>query len=173
MRWMILDAKLLFDQHRDARCRPDGPAKPIVLSSFCQQVGQLGTLLLSQFRWWTGRWLVAQRIRTILLGSAHPLAHRAFGHPESTSDVFLFPVLLIEFPGPQSSSFAPVFRKWFFLTHASLHRLVSSTTLDPHAEVNKHLHRMKAVPFQNSFSSEANSPLFLYLRMHCRYPFVR
>ena len=136
MRWMIPDTKLLLDQHRHPSRGPDLAAKPVVLGSFGQQVGQLGTLLLSQFRLWTGRWLVAQRIRTIFLGSAHPLAHRAFGHPESNSDVFLFPVLLIELRGPQSSSFAPVFRKWFFLTHASLHRLVSPTTLDPYAEVN-------------------------------------
>ena len=119
MRWMIADAKVLLDQHCYPSRGPDLAAKPVVLGSFGQQVGQLHTLLLSQFRLGTGRRLVAQRIRTIFLGSAHPLTHRAFGHPEGLRDVFLFPFLLIQLPGTQSAAFAPVFRKWFFLVHTS------------------------------------------------------
>ncbi len=136
MRWMIPDTKLLLDQHRHPSRGPDLAAKPVVLGSFGQQVGQLGTLLLSQFRLWTGRWLVAQRIRTIFLGSAHPLTHRAFGHPEGLRDVFLSPALLIQLPGTQAAAFAPVFGKGFFLAHTPFHRLAWFTTLDFHDEID-------------------------------------
>ncbi len=115
MGWMIPDAKLLLDQHRYPSRGPHFAAKPIVLGSFGQQVGQLGTLFLSQFRLGTGRWLVAQRTRTGLLGAVHPLTHRAFGHPEGLRNVFLFPALLIQLPGTQSATLTPVFREWFFL----------------------------------------------------------
>jgi hypothetical protein len=119
MGWMIPDAKLLFDQHRHPRCGPDLAAKPIVLGSFGQQVGQLSSLFLRQFGLRTGRRLVAQRTRTGFLGSVHPLTHRAFGHPEGLGDVFLVPALLIQLPGTQSATLTPVFREWFFFVHTS------------------------------------------------------
>ncbi len=136
MGWMIPDAKLLLDQHRYPSRGPHFAAKPIVLGSFGQQVGHLGTLFLSQFRLGTGRWLVAQRTRTIFLGSAHPLTHRTFGHAEGLRDVFLFPALLIQLPGTQAAAFAPVFGKGFFLAHTPFHRLAWFTTLDFHDEID-------------------------------------
>jgi hypothetical protein len=137
MGWMIPDAKLLLDQHRYPSRGPHFAAKPIVLGSFGQQVGQLGTLFLSQFRLGTGRWLVAQRTRTIFLGSAHPLTHRTFAHAEGLRDVFLFPALLIQLPGTQSATLAPVFGKGFFLTHTPFHRLAWFTPLGFHDEINR------------------------------------
>ncbi len=139
MGWMIPDAKLLLDQHRHPSRGPDLAAKPVVLGSFGQQVGQLGTLFLSQFRLRAGRRLVAQRIRTIFLGSTHPLTHCAFGHAQGFRNVFLFPALLIQLPGAQSATLAPVFGKEFFLAHTSFHRFAWFTTLGFHDEVNKSL----------------------------------
>lgn len=71
-----------------------------------------------------------------LLLAAHPLTHHAFGDFQGLGDFFLFPALLVQLPGTQSSAFAPIFRKEFFLAHTSFDRLAKFITLDPHAEVN-------------------------------------
>jgi hypothetical protein len=136
MRWMIPGSKLLLDQHSHPHRGLDLAVKPRMLGSFSQQVRQPGSLFLSQFGWWTRRRVVAQRIRTIFLRSAHPLTHHAFGDFQGLGDFFLFPALLVQLPGTQSSAFAPIFRKEFFLAHTSFHRLAKFITLDPHAEVN-------------------------------------
>ncbi len=70
------------------------------------------------------------------LGFFDPLTHGSFGHAEGGSSVFLFPPLFIQLLAAQSSAFAPIFRKRFFLAHTSFHRLTSFTALGPHAEVS-------------------------------------
>ncbi|EFH88719.1 hypothetical protein [Ktedonobacter racemifer] len=136
MGWMPPDAKLLLDQHCYPSSGPGLAAKPIVLGSFGQQAWHMGALFLSQF--WLGGWRrpVAQRIRTIFLRSTHLLTYRALSDSLGLGDLFLFPALLIQLPGTQSSALAPIFRKGFFLAHASFHRLVRFFSLDPHAQVN-------------------------------------
>ncbi|GHO61546.1 hypothetical protein KSC_004380 [Ktedonobacter sp. SOSP1-52] len=52
MGWMILDAKLLLDQHCHPSRGPGLTAKSIVLRSFGQQVRQLGALFLASV--WVG-----------------------------------------------------------------------------------------------------------------------
>jgi hypothetical protein len=136
MGWMIPDAKLLLDQHCHPSRGPGFTAKSIVLGSFGQQIRQLGTLFLSQFGLGTWRRLVAQPIWTILLRPMHPLTYCTFRDSQGLGDVFLFPALLIQLPATQSSAFAPIFWKGFFLAHTSIHRPASFFTLDPHAQVN-------------------------------------
>jgi len=134
---MIPDAKLLFDQHRDTRCGPDLTAKAIMLSSFCQQVRQLGPLRLVQAMLRARGRLMTQGICSARLGFCDPLTYRSLSDSECGGDGFLFPVVLIELPGAQASIFAPVGGKKVFCVHASFHRLVCFSTLGPHAEVNK------------------------------------
>jgi hypothetical protein len=77
MRRMIRDSKLLFDQHRDTRCGPDLTAKAIVLSSFCQQLRQLGPLRLVQAMLRAWRRLMTQGICSARLGFFDPLTYRS------------------------------------------------------------------------------------------------
>src|SRR5512135_2261291 len=64
----------------------------------------------------TMRWMKSD---SKLLLAAHPLTHHAFGDFQGLGDFFLFPALLGQLPGTQSSAFAPIFRKEFFLAHTS------------------------------------------------------
>ena len=136
MGWMIPDSKLLLDQYCHSRCGPDRPAKPVVLGTFLQQIGQLGALLSRKSRLRARRRLMTQRLGSLRLGFFDPLTHGSFRHAESVSDIFLFPTLFVQLPAAQSSAFAPIFGKRFFLAHTSFHRLASFTPLGPHAEVN-------------------------------------
>ncbi len=108
---MIPDSELLLDQHCHSRCGPDRPAKPVVLGSFLQQIGQLGALFSRKSRLRARRRLMTQCLGSLRLGFFDPLTHGSFGHTEGVSDVFLFPPLFIQLPAAQSSAFAPIFRK--------------------------------------------------------------
>lgn len=127
MRGMRADTIFLLDHDRHARRRPDGSAKAKRFSSFCQQEGQVGQLLWSQFRWSTRRRVMTQGFWTLGSAFGDPLTHRSFADSQSRGDVFLFPCLLVEFPGAQASSFAPVFWKRCVFTHTSFHRVFGFT----------------------------------------------
>lgn len=65
MGWMILDSKLLLDQHCHPSRGPGFATKPVVLGSFGQQVRQLGMLFNSQFRLRTERGLVCKSFYSV------------------------------------------------------------------------------------------------------------
>src|SRR5262249_4389374 len=51
-----------------------------------------------------------------------PLTYCALAHSECSGDVFLFPSLLIQFPGTHPSSFSPILWRYRFLAHTSFDR---------------------------------------------------
>lgn len=74
---------------------PDLTPIPIRLSPWSEERRQLCHLIGRQLGGRTRRSLAAQRLDSSPTHAAHPLAHRAFGHPERDSDVLLFPALLL------------------------------------------------------------------------------
>lgn len=122
---VIAHAIFSLDQDRYARRRPDGSAKAKRFGPFCQQLRQVGQLFRSQFRGSTRRRTMTQGFWSQAFAFGDPLAHGPFGHPQSGGNIFLFPSLLVEFPGAQASSFAPIFWKRCAFSHTSFHRVFS------------------------------------------------
>lgn len=116
---MIAHPKCAFDRHRDSRRRPDLPAEAERFGSLCQQPWQLRSLLFGQFRRSSWRRLMTQRFWTLGLATAYPLADRSLRHSQGLRDLFLWPSLLIQFPGTQASAFAPIFRQRCACLHTS------------------------------------------------------
>ncbi len=119
---MIADATFLLDHRSDTGGDPDLPMEPKGFGSRRQPVWQLGQLLWRKA--WRGAWRgpVAQCLWSLAFAFGDPLAHSTFGHTQSGGHIFLFPSLLIEFPGTQASAFAPIFWKRCVFTHTSFHR---------------------------------------------------
>ena len=138
MGWMIADAKFLLDHHSDTGRDPDLASKPERFGPPCQQLRQLGQLLWRKARRGSWRRTVAQCLWSLAFAFGDPLAHRPFSHTQSDSNVFLFPSLLIQFPGAQASSFAPVFWKRCVFTHTSFHRFAELQTLGLCSEINNY-----------------------------------
>ena|SRR6266699_5244291 len=122
---MIAHAKLALDHLSNSRGGPDLPAKPERFGSSRQQFWQLSHLLWSQLRWGTRRGMVTQPFFPLCFATADPLAHRSFGDPEGSRDVFLLPSLFVQFPRAQASPFAPIFGQRCGCFHPSLYRLLS------------------------------------------------
>ena len=99
MRGMIADAIFLLDYDRHTRCRPGGSAKAKRFSPFCQQERQVGQVLRLLFRWSTWRRVMTQGFWTLGSAFGDPLTHRSFRDSQGHGDVFLFPSLLVQFPG--------------------------------------------------------------------------
>ncbi len=108
---MIAHAKCALDHLSDSRGGPDLPTEAERFRLSCQQVGQLGQLLWSQFRRSTRRGPMTQRFWALALALGDPLTDSSFGDPQGRRDVFVFPSLLMQLRGAQTSAFAPIFRK--------------------------------------------------------------
>ncbi len=124
MCWMIVDSKLLFDQPSDPRGSPDLSTKAVMLGSFRQQERQLRPVFSRQFRlsaMWNN---TTQGVSALSLCFLDPLTYSSFGHPKCFGDVFLFPALLIQLPGTQAASFAPIFGKEGKFAHTFWDRLL-------------------------------------------------
>jgi hypothetical protein len=137
MAGMIADAIFSLDHDRHSRRRPDLSAKAKRLGSPRKQAGQVGQLLRPQFWRSARRGPMAQRFCSQAFPTAYPLAHCSFGHTQSGGDVFLFPSLLLQFPGAQASPFAPVFWKRCVFAHTPLSSAVRLQTLELCSEINK------------------------------------
>ena len=106
---MIADAELAFDQHGHARARPQIATEAVRLSTGTQPLEKLALLLRREPRLPPRGFALPQRVGTATVaGAAHPLTDGARGHPEGGGDPALTPALLMEFPGPQAPSFAPI-----------------------------------------------------------------
>ncbi len=122
---MIAHAKLALDHLGDSCSGPDLPAEPERFCSPGQQFRQLRPLLWAQFRRSARRGLMAQGVFSMSFAFGDPLAHRSFGDPQGCGNIFVFPSLLVQFPGAQPSSFAPILWKWCACVHTSFYRLFS------------------------------------------------
>ncbi len=111
-----------MDEICDPLGRPDLASIAVRLSPWSEQAGGLCHLGFGQLGGLAGYSLASQRLHASLAHAAHPLAHRAFGHPKRSGNVLLFPTQLLQFPGTPSPSFSP-FEPCFLLVHAVLSHL--------------------------------------------------
>jgi hypothetical protein len=120
---MIAHAKLALDHLGHSRGGPDLPAEAERFGSLCQQSWQLRSLLFGQF--WRSSWrrLMTQRFWTLGLALGDPLANGSLRHSQGLRDLFLWPSLLMQFPGAQPSAFTSIFGKGCLCTHTSFSRL--------------------------------------------------
>ena len=109
---MITDAQFAFDQRGDTLAGPQITAKAVRLGALPQPRHNLALLLDREPGLSAAGFALTQRFGTApVADAAHPLAHRPGGHTEGSGDLALTPTLLMEFPGPQAPSFAPIRRR--------------------------------------------------------------
>ena len=97
---MITDAQFAFDQRGDTLAGPEITAKAVRLGALPQPGENVALLLGREPRLPARSFAPAQCFGTAAVaGAAHPLTHRARGHPESSGDLALSPALLMQFPG--------------------------------------------------------------------------
>lgn len=121
---MSADGERLSDHIHDPRCRPDLPSTSEGFCAFRQHTGHVRHLFGAQSRMPAGRRLVPQGFDSLCLRFFEPVTGCALADSQGLSDVFVFPSVLMPFPGTHPSSFAPMLGRSRFLVHTSLHRHV-------------------------------------------------
>ncbi len=116
---MVGDAKYVLNDGCHAFGRPDLPSKAVSRRTAGQEDWELGPLFGGEAGLSTGGRVVPQGSDPASSGPGHPLAHGTLGHTERGGNIFLLPPLLIEFPGTEAATFAPV--PWL-LQCCSFHR---------------------------------------------------
>ena len=126
---MILHSKLLLGHLSDPLGSPNLSTKTERLGTPSQQVGELRSLLRTQFGRSARRWLMLQGLNSLFPGFLKPLAHCPLCYSKGCCDVFLFPSLFMQFPRLHPSLFAPIFARGRFLVHSSFYRIAQFRTL--------------------------------------------
>jgi len=96
---MIGDTKLALDHSSNALTGPEVTPEAIGGSTVSKQAGNRALLLLGEPWCRTAAQATPQSIGAPLTGALDPLAHRAFGHPQSSGNVLLLPSGSEELPG--------------------------------------------------------------------------
>jgi hypothetical protein len=98
---------------------PDIAAEAERLGPLRQQHRHLCPLLVRQFRPRPWGDTPLQRFDAALAPTSHPLAHRPSRHPKCLRNRLLAPTSLLQLPGPETSTLAPLLRLCYSLRHAS------------------------------------------------------
>src|SRR5690349_16650542 len=107
---MIMNAKDLPNEYRDALGGPDIAAPAEGFRAAGQQGGQAGQLRGGEQGLGAGRGPVAQSLHAVCLRAFEPLTDGALRHIQGDGNLLLFPALLMQFPGAASAPLAPVDR---------------------------------------------------------------
>ena len=96
----------------DAFTRPDIAREAETWCAACEQVGYLSALDPGKATGCAAGRAFLEGFDAFFASALDPLADGSGGSIEFLGDVFLLPPLLVELPGTQASSFAPIFTLW-------------------------------------------------------------
>ena len=116
---VVANPELPPNDRRHALGGPDVATESERLGPLRQQHRHLRPLLVRQFRRRPRGDAPLQRFDATLAPTTHPLAHRPSRHPKRLRNRLLAPASLLQVPGPETSTFAPLLRLSYFLRHPS------------------------------------------------------
>ncbi len=109
MRRVIAHPKLALNHLCYSLRRPHLSPKAKRLGTTVQQTWQLGQLLGAQLGLRPRRRVPAQGFDSSFSPSFEPLTHCSLSDPQGRCNIFLFPALLLQFPGASAAPFFPIF----------------------------------------------------------------
>jgi hypothetical protein len=131
---MVPHPKFAPDDRRHPLGGPDIPTEAERLGPLGQEERQVLPLLVGQFRGRARRHPTLQRRDSALAGPPHPLADGPGRHPEGVGYRLLAPVLLLQLPGSQPTSFSPVPGRVLFCDHTQTCRTSRATFSNRHGD---------------------------------------
>jgi hypothetical protein len=105
---MIRNAKFQANHLGHPPASPELPSETIRFGPTLQECGETSELVGGQAPGGAGRWSVAKRLRSLLVGPRHPLTDGPFADAHGFRDLALRPALALECPGLEPTGFFPI-----------------------------------------------------------------